>query len=112
MRSGSLTLLLLQWHGGFFERLVGTVKVPLRKVLGKALVKTRELEVLLAEIEAVVNARPLTHVAGTDSEIPLTPAMLLGGTWSDLVSAVGGRASYFHKLERKISLHWSTGCSS
>ena len=31
------------WHGGFYERLVGAVKAPLRKVLGKASLKMVEV---------------------------------------------------------------------
>ena len=76
------------WHGGFFERLVGAVKAPLRKVLGKAMLGPRELDTVLAEVEAVVNSRPLTHVADTDDDLPLTPAMMINGVWqADEISA-------------------------
>ena len=69
------------WHGGFFERLVGAVKSPLRKVLGKAFLGPRELDTVLVEVEAVVNRRPLTHVADIADELPLTPAMMISGVW-------------------------------
>ena len=67
------------WFGGFYERLVKAVKLPLKKVLGRSMVWKKELETLLVEIEALVNSRPLTHVPGDDDlGQPLTPAMLMG----------------------------------
>ncbi|GBN10484.1 hypothetical protein AVEN_32936-1 [Araneus ventricosus] len=43
------------WWGGFYERLVKTVKEPLRKILGKALLTFEELSTILSEIEVIVN---------------------------------------------------------
>ena len=51
------------WLGGFYERMVGTVKSALKKVMGTAFLKVQELETLLYEVEAVVNSRPLTYVS-------------------------------------------------
>ena len=51
------------WHGGWWERLVRSVKEPLRKVLGKALLSYQELATVLTRIEAVINSRPLTTVS-------------------------------------------------
>ena len=71
------------WFGGFYERLVKAVKVPLKKVLGKSMVWKKELETLLVEIENLVNNRPLTYVTGDqDFHQPLTPAMLMGDIFS------------------------------
>ncbi|GBM79526.1 hypothetical protein AVEN_209499-1 [Araneus ventricosus] len=50
------------WWGGFYERLVKTVKEPLRKILGKALLTFEELSTILSEVEVIVNNRPLTYV--------------------------------------------------
>ena len=60
------------------ERLVGTVKRTLRKVLGKLLLYPDQLTTVLAEVEAVVNSRPLAYV-GADPHDPffLTPADFL-----------------------------------
>ena len=41
-------------HGGFYERLVAVIKSPLRRVLGKSLLSSREMSVLLAEVQSVV----------------------------------------------------------
>ena len=66
------------WFGGFYERLVRVVKTPLKKVLGKALLRQVELVTVLCEIENAVNKRPLTHVGALSEGQPLTPAKLLG----------------------------------
>ncbi|XP_003742030.1 uncharacterized protein LOC100901773, partial [Galendromus occidentalis] len=50
------------WHGAWWERMVQTIKRPLRKVLGRNTLSFRELETVLTGIEALVNQRPLTSV--------------------------------------------------
>ena len=66
------------WWGGFYERLVGMVKSNLKKVLGKKSVTSDNLCVLIHEIEAVINSRPLTYVGDDDVDI-LTPGHFLIG---------------------------------
>ena len=66
--------------GAFWERLIGTIKRCIRKVLGKANVTEYELSTLLTEVEAVTNDRPLTVVSGSDdSPVALTPSQLMFG---------------------------------
>uniref|UniRef100_A0A5S6Q5G2 Integrase catalytic domain-containing protein n=1 Tax=Trichuris muris TaxID=70415 RepID=A0A5S6Q5G2_TRIMR len=48
------------WSGGYWERLVGSVKTALKKALGHAYVDEQQLCTVLCEIEAQINARPLT----------------------------------------------------
>ena len=74
---GQLTL--APWWGGFWERLVRSIKEPLRKVLGRQLVKFDEMTTILAEIEFVLNTRPLTHIDADTSTQIITPAHLLYG---------------------------------
>ncbi|KRX51646.1 hypothetical protein T09_10224 [Trichinella sp. T9] len=50
------------WMGGYLERLIRTMKESLRKVLGQALLDDEELRTILCEVEACLNARPLTLV--------------------------------------------------
>ena len=69
----------LQWQGGFYERMVRTVKRSLRKVLGSARVSYEELQTLLTEIECTINSRPLTFVNPEDVEELLTPSHLICG---------------------------------
>ena len=68
------------WQGGFYERMVQSVKRSLRKVLGKALLTYVELYTFLTDAEAAVNSRPLTSIS-TDCRDPepLTPAHLAIG---------------------------------
>ena len=68
------------WQGGFYERLIGIVKGCLHKALHKKQVTVVELQNILAEVEAVVNNRPLAYL-GDDvkAERALTLAHLLYG---------------------------------
>ncbi|KRY26942.1 hypothetical protein T01_15472 [Trichinella spiralis] len=68
------------WMGGYWERLVRSVKESLRKVLGQALLDDCELQTILCEVEACLNARPLTFVNdGPGDPQPLSPFQLLTG---------------------------------
>ena len=66
------------WFGGLFEKMIGTVKRCLRKVLGNAKLNFEELTTVLAEIESTVNSRPLTYQYD-DLVEALTPSHLLCG---------------------------------
>ena len=67
------------WWGGFFERLIRSVKNCLKKVVGNATLTMDELSTVIAEVEAVLNSRPFTYIAAEEIEEPLTPAHLLTG---------------------------------
>ena len=68
------------WQGGFYERLIGIVKGTLRKMLFKCRISSMQLETILAEIEAVVNNRPLMYLGTTCGEsTALTPSLLIQG---------------------------------
>ena len=67
------------WWGGFFERLVGIMKISLSKVTGKSLLTYQELEEVLLDVEMTMNNRPLLY-QGEEFEKPLlTPNTLLRG---------------------------------
>ena len=70
------------WWGGWWERLIGSVKSALKRSLGKKSLTRVELETTLHEVEACVNSRPLTFIGDElDSGDPLTPShFLLGRT--------------------------------
>ena len=67
------------WWGGFFERMVGTVKRCLRKVLGNAKLTFDELLTTLVEIEGTLNCRPLTYTYEETEVEALTPSHLIFG---------------------------------
>ena len=65
------------WWGGAFER--RSIKCCLKKLIGRAHFSLDELTTALAEIEAVLNSRPLSYVSGNDMEEPITPSHLIVG---------------------------------
>ena len=85
----------VQWHfnppssphfGGAWERLVQSAKRALKAVVGKQCVNGETLLTFMAELESLMNGRPLTHVS-TDyrDEDALTPNhFLLGRANSNL----------------------------
>ena len=67
------------WWGGFYERMVGSVKRCLKKVLGNAKLKFDELLTILLEVEGTLNCRPLTYEYDEIGAEVLTPSHLLFG---------------------------------
>ena len=67
------------WQGGFFERLIGTVKQTLKKVLGGARLNYEELLTVLNDIECTINCRPITHMSTDENIEPLCPSQLITG---------------------------------
>uniref|UniRef100_A0A5S6QAF5 Integrase catalytic domain-containing protein n=1 Tax=Trichuris muris TaxID=70415 RepID=A0A5S6QAF5_TRIMR len=53
-----------QWTGGYWQRLVRSVKARLRKVHRNALLDEEKLRTVLCEIEARINSKPLTFLVG------------------------------------------------
>ena len=66
------------WWGGFFERLVRSVKRCLKKTLGNARISFEEFETVLSQVEGILNSRPLTYVHEEMSQ-PITPSTLCVG---------------------------------
>ena len=93
------------WWGGWWERLVASVKSALKRSLSKRSLSRQELETLLHEIEACINARPLTFVGDElDSGTPLTPAHFLLGLSSFskvMVEPVDASVSHTDLMERQ-----------
>ena len=50
------------WWGGFWERLVRSVKRPLKKIIGRSNLTYDELNTILTEVEALINLRPITYI--------------------------------------------------
>jgi len=66
------------WWGGFWERLIRSIKNILRRVLSKSSLSYDKLRNMLCEVEAFINARPLTTVTEDPQDLsPLSPAMFM-----------------------------------
>ena len=71
-----------QWWDGFWERLLRSVKRPLKKVLGRSSLTYDELNTIIIEIESLINARPITYDQESIDEsilYALSPSQLLYG---------------------------------
>ena len=65
------------WWGGQFERMVGLVKVAMRKAVGNAYLTFEELKEVILDVEIALNGRPLSYVED-DEQLPiLTPYSML-----------------------------------
>lgn len=80
------------WWGGFYERLVGSTKLALKKAIGSRCLSFDELATVLSEVEAVLNSRPLTHLYDEPGEPePLCPSFFLTGKRLTTLPSVGCR---------------------
>ena len=74
-----LNLSRAPWWGGFFERLVDTMKRSLAKAIGGSILRFAELEEALLDIECVMNNHPLCY-QGEEFDTPvITPNILIRG---------------------------------
>ena len=67
------------WCGGVFECLVRSTNHCLKKMVGRSRLSLNELNTVLAEVETIINSRPLSYILSEDLEEPLTPSHLLTG---------------------------------
>lgn len=68
------------WMGGAWERMVGTVKKAFHKAIGRRRLTFTQLNTAMAQIEAIINTRPLAKSASSDlAKIPLRPVDFLQG---------------------------------
>lgn len=108
------------WHGGFWERLIKSVKRCLKKSIGRASLSFEELRTILIEIESTLNSRPLTYVYDDEEGIlyPLTPSALIYGRRTtttpndnhyEIVStnrSLTRRATYQRKILNEFTKQW------
>ena len=75
----SFTLEKAPWWGGFYERMIQSMKRCLKKTIGKTKLTYDELSTALTEVEAILNSRLLSYVSNDDLEEPLTLSHMLTG---------------------------------
>jgi len=64
----------------WWERLIGLTKTSLKKVLGRIQINLEELQMVVPEIEAVLNDRPILYTSTDVGDLlPFTPAHFLYG---------------------------------
>ena len=86
------------WWGGFYERLVKSVKLPLKKIFGNVMLDAEQMATVLTEIEAQINSRPLTYVGAEPSDLnALTPPKIL----------IGRKLQAFPGKDTKVTEHTS-----
>jgi len=74
----SFIIELSPWMGGFYERLVGSSKIALKKSIGKRCLTSLQLQTFLTETEAVLNSRPLVFMGDNlEDGYPITPTHFL-----------------------------------
>ena len=72
------------WVGGVFERMIGILKVELRKMSFGTKLTLQEARVHILEVQRIVNSRPLTRAtARLDDDTCITPMDLIRGYRED-----------------------------
>ena len=111
---------LAPFQGGFWERLIRSVKRCLIKTIGRAMLNYNELHTILVEIEGVINARPLTYVYDDNEGVsyPLTPSHLVNGRnlnrlpndayfeICNTYESLSKRAKYNHRMLHNFTSVW------
>ena len=69
---------LAPWFGGFYERLVASVKSALKKTLGKTSASADQIRTLLVQVEGVLNSHRLLRVGLDREDTVITPANFFG----------------------------------
>ncbi|XP_018397720.1 PREDICTED: uncharacterized protein LOC108775764 [Cyphomyrmex costatus] len=99
--------------GGKWEAGVKSVKFHLRRVIGETLLTYEELTTLLAQIEAILNSRPLTTLSDDPSDVSaLTPGHFLVGSVLNAVPEPSlhdlpvNRLSRWQLLRQMIESFW------
>ncbi|XP_052857991.1 uncharacterized protein LOC128265818 [Drosophila gunungcola] len=93
--------------GGKWESAVRSVKLHLRRVVGKTILTFEQMQTLIAQISAVVNSRPLCYTPNTELTY-LSPAHFLIGRplEGDLTHLQINRMDYWQHLQSMYQGFW------
>ena len=67
------------WMGGYFERLVRTIKASLTTAISRKFLTLEEFSTVVKEAESIVNSRPLMYQSDSTRDVPLSPSQLAWG---------------------------------
>ncbi|UYV62948.1 hypothetical protein LAZ67_2002587, partial [Cordylochernes scorpioides] len=111
------------WWGGWWERLIRSMKNLLKRTLGKATLRKEQLVKMLEEVQSIMNGRPLTYISEEmEDPQPLTPAMFLRHKGNikfregDLTEkdrlqfSYAWRKSLERELKKSLSIRVKDGC--
>ena len=89
--------------GGVWERIIKSIRTLMRRIVGESLLNEFDLLTLVAEVERILNDRPLVDVSTDPRDLTaLTPNMLLTGTLdSSLPPDVFMKGDQYRKSWRK-----------
>ena len=109
------------WFGAVYERLIGVLKKELNKLVGNTALTYHELSHTLAQVEGVINNRPLIQVG---SEEVLTPMNILTGrqdNYDDTLNVLDSKEillsasqvkndlpRLYQDTERRLAKFWQT----
>ena len=107
------------WWGGFYERLIQTVKRSLRKTLRRNSASFDELRTIIIEIESVINCRPLCYLYSDEVDEGLTPSHLMMGRrllssrktsptdiYEETKNSLNNRVKYLNSLISHYEKRW------
>ena len=94
---------LAPWMGGLYERLVGLTIRALRKTNGNICLTEKQLVTVLAEVETVVNSRPLVYIDDDiNSSVVITPLSFLSLSHQHFVPDCMNESNTDFQANRKI----------
>ncbi|XP_058836858.1 uncharacterized protein LOC131693220 [Topomyia yanbarensis] len=99
--------------GGLWEAAVKTAKTSMVKTIGNTSLSYEDFLTVLTQIEANMNARPLTPLSDDPTELDvLTPSHFLTGSSStslpdpDYTKVPSNRLKHYQQLQQLIQKHW------
>ncbi|KRX18442.1 hypothetical protein T07_13209, partial [Trichinella nelsoni] len=89
------------WMGGYWERLIRSMKISLKKVLQNSMLDDEEFRTIISEVEARMNSRLLTYNADNPNNPEvLTPYHFLTGThYTDIPEVTKDEDKWVPKIQ-------------